>query len=114
MRRVRARGFIGTQPAEEGGSYREAARRPLVQLDRRAARRSVSRRSATRSADARPVRLQGVSHRRQQLLVVDEVTTADQARALVRRIESALGHALTQPDVEREFHFDAQSRVGRG
>ena len=44
-----------------------------------------------------------------ELVIVDEVTSAERARALVRRVESALGQELTQPDVEREFHFDAES-----
>jgi hypothetical protein len=111
VRRIRSRGFVGTQPAEEGGSYRHAARRPLVQLDgapvRGPFRVEARRDRPTRAPSAYKVYLIGAS----ELLIVGEMTTADQARALVRRIESALGQELTQPDVEREFYFDPQSRA---
>jgi len=111
VRRVRSRGFIGTRAAEEGGSYRHAARQPVVLLDgapfagpfRVEARRD----RPTSAPSAYKVYLIGAS----ELVIIGEVTTAEQARALVRRIESALGQELTQADVEREFHFDGPSRA---
>lgn len=111
VRRVRTRGFIGTQPAAEGGSYREAARQPIVFLDGVALegpyRVEARRDRPTSGPTAYKVYLVGSA----QLVIVDEVQTADQARALVRRVETALGLEPTQPDVEREFLFDGPSRV---
>jgi hypothetical protein len=112
VRRVRARGFVGTRPAEDGGSYRQAARRPVVLLDGAPLagplRVEARRDRPTSAPSAYKVYLIGAG----ELVIVDEVATAEQARALVRRVESALGQELTQPDVEREFHFDAQSPAG--
>lgn len=109
LRRVRSRGFVGTEPADGSGSYREAPRRPLVLLDGEKLEgplRVLARRDRpTRAPAAYKVYLVGA----RQLAVVSEVDSAAEARALVRRLESALGCPLTEPDVERPFVLDAES-----
>jgi hypothetical protein len=110
VRRVRRRGFVGSAVADGGGSYREAPRQPLVLVDGEPLqgpfRIEARRDRATRAAAGYKVYLVGA----RELVVVADVTTADEARALVRRLESALGQALTErPEVEREFRFDDES-----
>ncbi|HEY2746335.1 MAG TPA: hypothetical protein VGL86_16995 [Polyangia bacterium] len=108
VRRLRSRGFIGTQPDDGGGSYREAPRKPLVLVDGEplagALRVEVRRDRAERGPSFYRVYIVG----EKQLLPIDSAPDGERARALLRRLESALGLPHTTPDVEREFRFDAE------
>lgn len=108
VRRVRGRAFVGTQPDEAGGSYREAPRKPLVLVDgeplQGPLRVEARRDRAERGPEFHRVYLVGA----RQILPVDSVPDAERARALVRRLESALGLAPSTPDVERPFRLEAE------
>jgi hypothetical protein len=109
VRRVRSRGFLGTELADGGGSYREAPRRAVVLLDGERLegpfRVEARRDRPAREPGGYRVYLVGA----RQLVVIGEAATAEQARALCRRAGSALGQELAEPDVEREFRFDDES-----
>ena len=107
VRAVRGRAFAGTQADDSGGNYREAPRRPLVLVDGEPLEGPV-RVEARRDRPDRGVatyRVFLVGAR--QFIVAGDEPDAERARALVRRLEGALGLAYTTPDVEREFRFTA-------
>jgi len=107
VRRVRTRGFLGTLPGD--GGYRAAPRRPavLVDGDELEGPFRVEARREPRAAGVAVYKVYLVGAR--QLLVVGEAGEAAAARALVRRVDSALGHELGEADVERDFLFEAES-----
>lgn len=112
VRRVRSRGYVGTQPDDGGGNYREAPRRPLVLVDGEPlegpVRVEVRRDRPRRGPDSYKVYLVGA----RQLMIVGAEAEGERARALVRRLESALGlaHPTPEPRLEgvREFCIDAE------
>jgi len=108
VKRVRRSAFIGTERGD-GGSYREAPQRGLVLVDGEALegpfRVAPRLDRPSRGPATYKVYVVGARH----LLMVDDVPTADAARALVRRVESALGLPLGTSDVERQFRFDDES-----
>lgn len=108
VRRVRRSGFIGTERGD-GGSYREAARQGVVILDGETLegpfRVEARLDRPSRGPASYKVYLVGA----RQLLIVGDVATAELARALVRRVESALGLPLAEANVERPFRFDDES-----
>jgi len=112
VRRVRARAFVGTMPGD--GSYRAPPRRAAVIIDGDALEGPfrVEARREPRGGGAAIYKVYLIGAR--QLLIVGEVGDAAAARALVRRVDAALGHELGEPDVEREFRFEADSPVALG
>lgn len=112
VRRVRARAFIGTTPGD--GGYRAAPRRAAVLVDGEALEGPfrVEARREPKSATVATYKIYLVGAR--QILVVGEARDDAAARALVRRVGAALGHELVVPDVEREFHFDADAAATLG
>ena len=103
VRRMRSRGFVGTQPDDGGGSYREAPRKPLVLVDGEPlegpVRVEARRDRSERGPEFHRVYLVGA----RQILPIDSVPDAERARALVRRLESAIGLAHSTPTSSARF-----------
>ncbi len=108
VRRVRSRGFVGTRPDDGGSNYREAPRRPLVLVDGEPLEGPVRVEARRDRAERGPQLYRIYVAGARQLLLADDAPDAERARALVRRLESALGLAHTTADLEREFRFDAE------